>query len=140
VPPDSLERWLLAILETWREVNPDSLIEPWDWYYRTGRPARALGGRISRARLTELNASVYRALGADLRALDVRYDLEPREGKTPVAVCTPTGTAGSTTSPSCCTRPGTRYTSPRSAPGRRSPTGPTAIPSPRRSPTSWRST
>ncbi|MBA3319094.1 MAG: hypothetical protein H0T50_13530, partial [Gemmatimonadales bacterium] len=88
VPPDSLERWLVAILETWRDVNPDSLIEPWDWYFRTGRLGRALGGRISRERLTALNADVYRALGADLGALNVRYDLEPREGKTPVAFCT----------------------------------------------------
>jgi hypothetical protein len=87
IPPDSLERWLVAILETWREVNPDSMIEPWDWYYRTGHAGRALGGRISRDRLTELNAEVYRALGADLAALNVRYDLEPREGKTPVAFC-----------------------------------------------------
>jgi hypothetical protein len=87
VPPDSLERWLVAILETWRDVNPDSMIEPWDWYYRTGRPSRELGGLISRERLTALNAEVYRALGADLAALNVRYDLEPREGKTPVAFC-----------------------------------------------------
>jgi hypothetical protein len=87
VPPDSLERWLLAILETWRDANPDSMIEPWDWYHRTGRAGRALGGRISRERLTQLNAEVYRALGADLAALNVRYDLEPREGKTPVAFC-----------------------------------------------------
>jgi hypothetical protein len=87
VPPDSLEYWLVGILQTWRDANPDSLIEPWDWYYRTGRPGRVLGGRISRERLTELNAEVYRALGADLAALNVRYDLEPREGKTPVAFC-----------------------------------------------------
>jgi hypothetical protein len=26
VPPDSLEPWLLTILETWRDVTPDSLI------------------------------------------------------------------------------------------------------------------
>jgi hypothetical protein len=64
------------------------MIEPWDWYYRTGRPGRVLGGRISRERLTKLNAEVYRALGADLVALNVRYDLEPREGKPPVAFCT----------------------------------------------------
>ena len=87
VQPDSLERWLVAILETWHDANPDSMIEPWDWYYRTGRANRSLGGRISRERLTELNAEVYRALGADLAALNVRYDLEPREGKTPVAFC-----------------------------------------------------
>ena len=88
VPPDSLERWLVAILETWRDANPDSVIEPWDWYYRTGRAGRVLGGRVSRERLTQLNGEVYRALGADLTALNVKYDLDPREGKTPVAFCT----------------------------------------------------
>ena len=88
VPPDSLERWLTAILETWRDVAPDSMVEPWDWYYRTGLPARALGARISRERLTTLNTAVYRALGADLQALNVRFDLSAREGKTPVAFCT----------------------------------------------------
>ncbi len=88
VPPDSLERWLVTILETWRDTNLDSAIEPWDWYYRIGRAGRMLGGRISRERLTELNAQVYGALGADLGALNVRFDLDPREGKTPVAFCT----------------------------------------------------
>jgi hypothetical protein len=88
VPADSLERWLVAILETWREANPGPPIEPWDWYYYTGAAGRKLGKRVSRERLVELNAEMYRALGADLRALDVRYDLEPREGKTPVAFCT----------------------------------------------------
>jgi hypothetical protein len=88
VPPDSLERWLVAILETWRDATADSLIEPWDWYYETGRTSRALSGGIPRERLTRLNAEVYRALGADPEALRVRYDLEPREGKTPVAFTT----------------------------------------------------
>ena len=88
VPPDSLERWLVAILQAWRDADPDSVIEPWDWYYRTGRAGRALGGQVSRERLTQLNAEVYRALGADIGALNVRFDLEPREGKTPVAFCT----------------------------------------------------
>lgn len=88
VPPDSLERWLLAILETWRDASPDSVIEPWDWYHHTGRPGRALGARVPRERLAALNAEVYRALGADIRALEVRYDLEPRDGKEPVAFCT----------------------------------------------------
>jgi hypothetical protein len=39
-------------------------------------------------RLTALNAEIYRTVGADLAALNVRYDLAPREGKTPVAFCT----------------------------------------------------
>jgi hypothetical protein len=88
VPPDSLEPWLLAILGAWRAAAPDSAIEPWDWYYLAGRPTRELGSRVPRERLVALNAAVYRAVGADLGSLNVRYDLEPREGKTPVAFCT----------------------------------------------------
>jgi hypothetical protein len=88
IPPDSLEPWLIAILETWRAAAPDAVIEPWDWYYLAGRPARELGSRVTRERLRALTAAVYRALGADLAALNVRYDLEPRAGKSPVAFCT----------------------------------------------------
>ncbi len=88
LPPDSLESWLLRVLETWRSANPDSMIEPWDWYYQTGRASRHLSQRISRERLTALNREVYRSLGADVDQLGVHYDLEPREGKTPVAFCT----------------------------------------------------
>ncbi|HKU59654.1 MAG TPA: hypothetical protein VJQ44_00460 [Gemmatimonadales bacterium] len=88
IEPDSLERWLVAILETWRDVTPSALIEPWDWYYETGRASRVLGPRIPLERLTRLNDSVYRALGADLGALRVHYDLAPRDGKTPVAFTT----------------------------------------------------
>ena len=88
VPPDSLEPWLLAILETWRDATPDSLVEPWDWYYLVGRTSRALSPRIPRERLAVLNAAVWRSLGADVNALHVHYDLDPREGKDPVAFTT----------------------------------------------------
>jgi hypothetical protein len=88
VPPDSLEPWLEAMLDTWRQVNPDSSIEPWDWYYMAGAASRALSPRISRSRLSQLNAAVYRSLGADVGQLRVGYELEPREGKTPVAYTT----------------------------------------------------
>ena len=88
VPPDSLERWLLQVMETWREVNPDSSIEPWDWFYQIGLTSRRLSPLISLDRLTSLNRQVYRSLGADIGALGVQYDLGPREGKTPVAYCT----------------------------------------------------
>ena len=86
--PDSLEHWLVRILETWREVTPDSLIEPWDWYYETGKASRRLSHRIPKERLTILNDQIYRSLGGNIAELGVRYDLEPREGKTPVAYCT----------------------------------------------------
>ncbi len=88
VPPDSLERWLRRVLETWREVTPDSLIEPWDWFYQAGLTSRRLSPLIPRERLTSLNRQVYQSLGADIGTLGVQYDLEPREGKTPVAYST----------------------------------------------------
>jgi hypothetical protein len=86
--PDSLERWLVAILETWRASTPDSVLEPWDWHHAAGRASRALAHRLPRERLDTLNAQVFRALGADPAALHVCYDLAPREGKTPVAFTT----------------------------------------------------
>ncbi|HYC33912.1 MAG TPA: hypothetical protein VEB59_16595 [Gemmatimonadales bacterium] len=88
LPPDSLEPWLLAILSAWRDGLPDSLVEPWDWYYENGRASRALSGRIGLEQLGDINRRVYRSLGADLDSIGVRYDLSPREGKTPVAFCT----------------------------------------------------
>jgi hypothetical protein len=88
VPPDSLEPWLTAILEAWRDATPDTLVEPWDWYYAVGRTSRALATRVPRERLTALNAAVWRALGADVGALRVHYDLDPRNGKDPVAFTT----------------------------------------------------
>jgi len=83
-----MERWLVSMLETWRASTPDSPLEPWDWYYAAGRASRALSARIPAARLTTLNAEVFRALGADVDSLHVHYDLAPREGKTPVAFTT----------------------------------------------------
>jgi hypothetical protein len=88
VAPDSLEPWLLAILTTWRDAGPDSLSEPWNWFYANGGTSRALGSRITREQLTRINARVYRSLGADPERLRVQYDLDPRDGKTPVAYTT----------------------------------------------------
>ncbi len=88
VAPDSLEGWLVAILEAWRDGVPPEPVEPWDWYYETGTTGRALAGRVSPERLATLSREVYRTLGADPESLGVRYDLAPREGKTPVAFCT----------------------------------------------------
>ncbi len=83
--PDSLEPWLIRILEAWRASTPDTLIEPWDWEYFVGRANRVLSGRIPLRRLDSLNAQVFRALGADPALLRVHYDLAPRSGKTPVS-------------------------------------------------------
>ncbi|HET7470026.1 MAG TPA: hypothetical protein VFJ81_10145 [Gemmatimonadales bacterium] len=88
VPPDSLEPWLLRVLAAWRDGTPDTLIEPWDWFYRNGRASRTLSPHIPLATLAALDHAVFGSLGADLRALRVHFDLEPREGKDPVAFTT----------------------------------------------------
>lgn len=88
VPPDSLERWLRAILEAWRAAAPDSLTEPWDWYYAASDESRKLSPLIPADRLERLNAAVFASLGADVSTLGVHYDLAPRDGKTPVAYTT----------------------------------------------------
>jgi len=88
VPPDSLEPWLLRVLTAWRDATPDTLVEPWDWFYRNGRASRTLSPRVSLARLAALDRAVFASLGADLGALRVHFDLAPREGKDPVAFTT----------------------------------------------------
>jgi hypothetical protein len=85
LPPDSLEPWLVAVLEAWRAASPDTLLEPWDWLYRIGQASRTLSPRLPLARLAPLDAAVFRALGADVAALRIHFDLEPRDGKDPVA-------------------------------------------------------
>jgi hypothetical protein len=88
VPADSLEPWLLRVLAAWRDATPVSLVEPWDWFYQIGRASRALSPRVPLTRLAPLDEAVFRSLGADVRALRVHFDLEPREGKDPVAFTT----------------------------------------------------
>ena len=88
VEPDSLEGWLTALLTAWRRSAQDSLLEPWDWYYKNGSLSRTLGSLVSRERLFEINAEFYRSLGADVKQSGIHYDTEPREGKTPVAFTT----------------------------------------------------
>lgn len=85
VPPDTLERWLVRVLEGWRATLPDTLLEPWDWYYRNGEASRLLSGFIPRDSLLAINHRFYHALGVDPVARRVIYDIDPRPGKYPVA-------------------------------------------------------
>jgi hypothetical protein len=86
--PDTVERWLERLLETWRATLPDSELEPWDMYYAMGATSRRLASRIPRDALQPLTARYYRSLGADLAALFVHDDLDPRLGKDPVSFTT----------------------------------------------------
>ncbi len=81
-----LDQWLVTALEQWRSLTPDTLLEPWDWYYLMGEASRRLSPRIpGLADLRRVNQDYYRQLGADPGRLKVRYDLEARPGKYPVA-------------------------------------------------------
>jgi hypothetical protein len=82
-----LERWLVDVLEAWRKVNPsgESFVEPWDFRHRHARASHVVNGAIPRESLEGLNARFAQDLGADSRALGIRYDLAPRPGKAPIA-------------------------------------------------------
>ncbi|HXY29439.1 MAG TPA: hypothetical protein VEI06_01925 [Gemmatimonadaceae bacterium] len=83
VRPEVMQRWLTDVLETWRANTPDSLIEPWDYYYVTGRASRVLSPRVTS--LLGIDTMYYKSLGADIGLLGVHFDLALHAGKTPVA-------------------------------------------------------
>jgi hypothetical protein len=88
VEPALMEEWLSLVLQRWDEIAPDAPIEPWDFAYAAGRGDRALDARIPLESLRPINDRFYADLGADPAALQVRYDLEPRANKDPVAFTT----------------------------------------------------
>jgi hypothetical protein len=85
VSPAQTERWLERILDTWRQVSGDAVVEPWDYRFEGGAAERELGEVISLASLQPLSERYYRDLGLDLAKSAVIYDLDPRPGKAPLA-------------------------------------------------------
>lgn len=83
--PQQVEPALVRILSAWRDHVPPALVEPWDWYFENGAASRILSPAVPREVLRDINDAYYRDNGADPMPLGIRYDLEPREGKTPVA-------------------------------------------------------
>ncbi len=81
----TVERWLVRILEAWRDANPADPIEPWDFRYVHGTANRELQAKIPVEALLPINRRFYAELGADLAALGVVYDLAPRPDKSPLA-------------------------------------------------------
>lgn len=85
------ERWLVAVLESWRAVNAPapgasaSGIEPWDYRFHYSRASRGLVSVIGKDALLPLQRRFYKDLGADPTAMGVVFDLEPRPGKAPLA-------------------------------------------------------
>lgn len=81
-----MERWLTGALGQWRDVMPDSLLEPWDWYYYTGEATRRLSPRVPAvADISRVNQLFYQSIGAPPESLGIHFDLLPRAGKDPVA-------------------------------------------------------
>jgi hypothetical protein len=85
VAPADVERWLVQVLEAWRDANPSPPVEPWDYRFVNGAANRQLEVRILPQSLVPVNERFYRELGADLGQLAVVFDLAPRPGKSPLA-------------------------------------------------------
>lgn len=83
--PDEVEHWLEQILDAWRRVTPDQLVEPWDYIYLAAEADRTLASAIPLASLLPVNERYYRDLGADLKNLGVLHDFGARAGKAPLS-------------------------------------------------------
>lgn len=79
------EHWLERILDVWRQVPGDAAVEPWDYRFEGGVAERELGESIPLAALQSLNQRDYLDLGLDLAKAGVIFDLQPRNGKAPLA-------------------------------------------------------
>jgi len=80
-----IERWLKDILGAWRTHLQGPALEPWDSWYAAASASRELASAIPRAAVLPISEKFYRDLGADLKRLGVRHDLDVRPGKAPLA-------------------------------------------------------
>jgi len=80
-----VERWLVQILDAWRQASGPGMVEPWDFRYAIGEADRRLAPRIPTDTLVPVNERFYRDLGADLAGLGIVYDLGERPDKSPLA-------------------------------------------------------
>jgi hypothetical protein len=85
VETGDIERWLVQILEAWRDASPEGMVEPWDYRYLNSSANRQLEAKIPTESLLTTNERFYRDLGADLGKLAVVFDLESRPEKSPFA-------------------------------------------------------
>jgi hypothetical protein len=83
--PEEIERWLVRILDAWREAIGGELVEPWDYMFVGGAAQRQIGPHVSRDALQPINERFFLDLGVDLKKWGTLYDLTPRPGKAPLA-------------------------------------------------------
>ncbi len=80
-----VERWLLRILEAWRDATGPGMVEPWDYRYVNGEANRRLASSFPGGDIIAVNDRFYLDLGADLTALGVVSDIKDRPDKSPLA-------------------------------------------------------
>ena len=85
IDPAEVERWLVQILDAWRESSGNVMAEPWDFRFQAGEADRLLGTYIPQESLQPINQRYYRDLGADLEQMGTLYDLAPRPEKAALA-------------------------------------------------------
>ena len=85
VSSQEVERWLEQILDAWRQAEGREMVEPWNYFYRSGEASRLLRDATPKDSFVPVIQRYYRDLGADLQELGVLYDLEARPGKAPLA-------------------------------------------------------
>jgi hypothetical protein len=85
IDPVEVERWLVQMLDAWRESSGNVMVEPWDFRFQAGEADRLLGTNIPRESLQPINHRYYRDLGADLEQMGTLYDLDPRPDKAALA-------------------------------------------------------
>ncbi len=82
--PD-VERWLVQILEAWRDATGPEMVEPWDYRYAVGEANRKLASSFPGGDIVTVDHRFYADLGVDLDALGVVYDIKSRPDKSPLA-------------------------------------------------------
>ncbi len=82
-----VERWLVQILEAWRDSTGPEKVEPWDYRYTMGEANRRLASSFPGGDIMSVDHRFYRDLGVDLEALGVVYDIKDRPDKSPFAYC-----------------------------------------------------
>jgi len=85
IAPETLEAWLVSVLETWRDAQPPGEIEPWDLAWSWGDADRTLAAAIPRERMVKTALAYVADMGARADDLGIELDLDPRPGKDPVA-------------------------------------------------------